>query len=73
MTPEQIAQENARTGNTMAAIRGNAQRIGSSTTIPGSPKDVEAYGVYNPETNVFERDPNQLVQTNLKMKRSASA
>jgi hypothetical protein len=58
MTPEQIAQENARTGNTMAAIRGNAQRIGSSTTIPGSPKDVEAYGEYSPETNVYERDPN---------------
>lgn len=63
MTPEQIAMEQARSGNALNAVRANADRYGSSTTIPGSTKDVEASGMYNPETNTFDRKPTLAADT----------
>ena len=63
MTPEQIAMEQARSGNALNAVRANAERYGSSTTVPGSTKDVEASGVYNPETNTFDRKPTLAADT----------
>lgn len=57
MTPEQIAMEQARTGNVMKAIRGEAAREAASDALAVGVKDPSDISVYDPETNTYKRNP----------------